>query len=140
MSSEEALVLARAQELDLVEIAPKAKPPVLKIMDYGKFQYQQSKQERIAKGKQKKLDTKGIRIGMRTDTHDLEFKKSQAEKFLTKGNKVKIEIMLRGREKAHQDLARTTLVNFVKLISVPFKTEQEVKRFPAGYNTLICPE
>jgi translation initiation factor IF-3 len=140
MSSEEALVMARSQELDLVEIAPKANPPVLKIMDYGKFQYQQSKQERVAKGKQKKFDTKGIRIGIRTDTHDLEFKKSQAEKFLTKGNKVKIEIMLRGREKAHQDLARTTLVNFIKMISVPFKTEQEVKRFPAGFNTIICPE
>jgi translation initiation factor IF-3 len=140
MAPSEALIIAQQQELDLVEIAPTAKPPVCKIMDYGKFQYQQSKIERVNKSKQKKIDTKGIRIGFRTDVHDLEVKKNMTEKFLQKGQKVKIEIFLRGREKAHQDLARTNLENFIKTISVPFKTEQEVKRYPGGFNTVIAPE
>lgn len=106
-------------------------------MDYGKFQYQKSRQDRISRSKQKKFEVKGIRIGVRTDDHDLEFKKNQAEKFLKKGNKVKIEIMLRGREKAHQDLARKNLEDFVKTITLPIKFEQEIKRNPAGFNTVI---
>lgn len=136
----EAIQIARGRELDLVEIAPIAKPPVCKIMDYGKYQYQQSKQERLNKAKQKKVEVKGIRIGIRTDTHDLDFKKDQAEKFLKKGDKVKTEIVLRGREKAHQDLARKTLSDFLKTITVPYKMEQEIKRFPGGFNALITPE
>lgn len=140
MSVTEAIQIARSRELDLVEIAPIAKPPVCKIMDYGKYQYQQSKQERLNKAKQKKVEVKGIRIGIRTDTHDLDFKKNQAEKFLKKGDKVKAEIVLRGREKAHQELARKALVDFLKAITVPYKLEQEIKRFPAGFNVIITPE
>ena len=140
MNIEQALGIAREQELDLVEIAPKAQPPVCKIMDYGKYQYQQSKQDRLNKAKQKKVEVKGIRIGIRTDTHDLEFKKNQVEKFLTKGDKVKAEIVLRGREKAHQELARKNLSDFLKTIAVPYKVEQEIKRFPGGFNIIIAPE
>lgn len=140
MGIEQALQMARERELDLVEIAPKAQPPVCKIMDYGKYQYQHSKQERLNKAKQKKVEVKGIRIGIRTDDHDLNFKKNQAEKFLKKGDKVKVEIILRGREKAHQDLARTALSDFLKTIAVPYKTEQEIKRFPGGFNVIITPE
>lgn len=140
MAPAEALQMAREQELDLVEIAPMAKPPVCKIMDYGKYQYQQSRLDRTNRAKQKKIDVKGIRIGFKTDEHDLEVKKTMAEKFLKKGQKVKIEIFLRGREKAHQDLARTNLENFMKRISVPFKPEQEIKRYPGGFNTIIAPE
>lgn len=139
MSSYEAWQLAQGEGLDLVEISPVAKPPVVKIMDYGKFQYQQSKQDRVQKAKQKKTEIKSIRIGVRTDDHDLNFKKDQAEKFLTKGHKVKIEIMLRGREKAHQDLARKNLFDFVAMISAPHKTEQELKRYPKGFNIIIAP-
>ena len=135
----EALRLAQEQELDLVEVAPLAKPPVCRIMDYGKFQYQQAKIERTSKAKQKKVEMKGIRIGIRTDSHDLEFKRDQAEKFLKKGDKVKAEIILKGREKAHQDLARTTLEDFIKMINVPYSTEQPVKRFPGGFNAIIAP-
>jgi len=82
---------------------------------------------------------KGIRLGLRTDTHDLDFKRSQAEKFLKQGDKVKIDIMLRGREKAHQDLARTNLQNFISSISVPYKIEEPIKRFPGGFNVIIVP-
>lgn len=140
MPTADALQMAKEQELDLVEIAPLAKPPVCKIMDFGKFQYQQSKQDKTNKAKQKKSEIKGIRIGVRTDSHDLEFKKEQADKFLTKGSKVKVEITLRGREKAHQDLARTNLQNFLKNITAPHKIEQEIKRFPGGFNVIIAPQ
>lgn len=139
MPVQEAMNLAKESLLDLVEVSPKANPPVCRIMDYGKHLYQQSKQIRLAKAKQKKVDTKGIRLGIRTDTHDLEFKKNQAEKFLKQGDKVKIEIILKGREKAHQDLGRQNLQGFVSSISVPYKIEDQIKRFPGGFNVIIAP-
>lgn len=139
MSVPEALNIAKERGFDLVEISPKALPPVCKVMDFGKFQYQKSKEDRLHKAKQKKSEVKGIRLSVRTDDHDLNFKKNQAEKFLSKGNKVKIEITLRGREKAHQDLARRNLNEFVKTISVPNKIEQEIKRYPGGFNIIIAP-
>ena len=131
--------MARERELDLVEVAPLANPPVCRIMDYGKFQYQQTKSEKNNKAKQKKMDTKGVRLGIRTDTHDLEIKKLQTEKFLDKGHKVKIEIRLRGREKAHMDLARTNLQEFVNSITHDYKIEEAIKRFPGGLNIIIAP-
>ena len=139
MATSEALALAREQMLDLVEVSPKAVPPVCRIMDYGKHIYQQSKQLRIAKARQKKIETKGVRLGLKTDTHDLEFKRAQLEKFLRHGDKVKIEVILRGREKAHQDLARQNLQNFISAITVPYKTEEPIKRFPGGFNVIIAP-
>lgn len=135
----EALEIARGRELDLVEVSPLTNPPVCRIMDYGKFQYQQSKLERENKAKQKKIEVKGIRLGIRTDAHDREFKRNQADKFLAKGDKVKVEILLKGREKAHQDLARTNLSNFIKTIATPHKIEQEIKRFPGGFNIIVAP-
>lgn len=139
LSVPEAIQIAKEQSLDLVEVSPKAKPPVCKIMDYGKYLYQQSKQLRVAKAKQKKVEIKGIRLGLRTDTHDRDFKKAQAEKFLRQGNKVKIDIILRGREKAHQDLAQSNLKGFIALIETPFKIEEPIKRFPGGFNIIIAP-
>lgn len=139
MSTYDAIDLARQNSLDLVEVSPKAQPPVCKIMDYGKYLYQQSKQAKVAKAKQKKVEIKGIRLGLRTDTHDRDFKKAQAEKFLRQGNKVKIDIILRGREKAHQDLAQTNLKEFISLIETPYKVEEQIKRFPGGFNIIIAP-
>ena len=139
MTTLEAMALARESFLDLVEVSPKAIPPVCRIMDYGKHIYQQSKQLRLAKAKQKKVETKGVRLGVRTDVHDLDFKKTQSEKFLNHGDKVKIEIVLRGREKAHQDLARQNLQKFMSSITVPYKIEDPIKRFPGGFNVIIAP-
>lgn len=139
MSPAEALPIAQERSLDLVEIAPTANPPVCKIMDFGKYQYQQSRQERLNRNKQKKFDIKKVHIRVRTDDHDLEFKREQAEKFLKKGNKVKIEITLKGREKAYQDLARRSLEEFTKSIAFPNKIEQEIKRYPGGFNLIITP-
>ena len=140
MPSFQALQMAKERETDLVEIAPLANPPVCKIMDYGKFQYQQSKIKQGSKTKQKNVEVKGIRLGFRTDVHDLEFKKNQSEKFLKKGNRVRIEIRLKGREKAHQNIARANLEEFLKSITLPYKREQDVKRMPGGFNVLIVPE
>jgi len=140
MSPREALEIARSRELDLVEVFPKANPPVCKILNYGKFQYEQSKQERLTRAKQKKVEIKGIRIGLRTDEHDLSFKKKQAEKFLRQGDKVKIELLLKGREKAHSDLAQEAIKKFIEKIEIPCRIEEEIKKFPGGFNTLIAPE
>jgi translation initiation factor IF-3 len=139
MTPFDALQIAREREADLVEVAPLANPPVCRIMDYGKFQYQQSKQSRLSKAKQKKIGVKGIRLGIRTDEHDLNFKKNQAEKFLKKGDKVKVEIILRGREKARKDLARAGLEKFLKSLAIPHAVEQEIKSFPGGLNVIIAP-
>lgn len=139
ISNIEALAIAKEHMLDLVEVSPKANPPVCRIMDYGKYLYQQSKQQRIAKAKQKKVELKGIRIGLKTDAHDSNFKQEQADKFLRQGNKVKIDIVLRGREKAHQDLARTNLLKFLSGLKTPYKTEDPIKRFPGGFNVTIAP-
>jgi len=140
ISLHEAHALAEEAGLDLVEVSPKAKPPVCKILDYGKFQYAQAKQYRQAKSQQKVVSTKGVRIGIRTDKHDLDFKKKQAEKFLSKGNKVKVEIVLRGREKAHQTLAKENIEKFLDSLETPYRTEEEIKKFPSGFNTIIAPE
>ncbi|MEI7621642.1 MAG: translation initiation factor IF-3 [Candidatus Moraniibacteriota bacterium] len=139
IATTEALAMAKEQGLDLVEVSPKALPPVCRIMDYGKHLYQQSKQIRVAKAKQKKVETKGVRIGLRTDSHDLEFKKAQSEKFLKQGDKVKIDIVLKGREKAHQELARKNLQDFLASITAPHKVEDPIKRFPGGFNVTIAP-
>ncbi|MFA5871712.1 MAG: translation initiation factor IF-3 [Parcubacteria group bacterium] len=139
ISSEEALRMAREKELDLVEIVPNTRPPVVKIMDFGKYQYQKAKEAQTQKAKQRKTEVKGLRIGLRTDEHDIEVRIKQAEKFLSQGNKVKVEITLRGREKAHQQLARDTLQEFINSISAPNKIEQEIKRYPGGFNTVIAP-
>lgn len=140
MDTVKALDLATERGYDLVEVSPKAAPPVCRLIDFGKFQYQQAKQEQQAKAKQKKVDTKGVRIGLRTDTHDLNFKKVQSEKFLKNGNRVKIEIILHGREKAHQEMAKQSLKEFLTSIEIPYTIEDEIKSFPGGFNVLIAPE
>jgi translation initiation factor IF-3 len=137
MGVHEAIAIARERGYDLVEISPKITPPVCKIMDFGKYQYQKSREERQNKFKQKKSEIKSVRLSVRTDEHDLEFKKAQVEKFLKKGNKVKIEIILKGREKAHAELARKNLLEFKSAITVAHKIEQDIKRFPGGFNIII---
>ena len=140
LDTSEAINLAKEKFLDLVEISPKIDPPVCKIMDFGKYQYQKTKKERQNKAKQKSFDIKGIRIRARTNEHDLDFKRKQTEDFLKKGNKIKIEVTVRGREKTYSDLAKKSLENFIKTIAIPNKIEQEIKKYPGGYNVVIVPE
>jgi len=133
-----AIEIARERGFSLVEIAPNANPPVCKIIDYGKYKYQQAKKEQQRKVKQKKIEVKGVRIGLSTSSHDLEHKAKQIGEFLGEGNKVRIEIKLIGREKAHQDLAREKLNGFLKLISTPHQVEEQIKRTPRGLALTIA--
>jgi len=108
-----ALALAREANLDLVEVNPTAKPPVVKIMDYGQFNYEKEKRAHKQKVQQKKVDTKGIRLSVRISKHDFMFRLEQAKKFLDKGHKLKLELILRGRERQHLSKAAETINNFV---------------------------
>jgi translation initiation factor IF-3 len=100
----QALQMATEKELDLVEIAPSAKPPVVKVMDYGKFLYQIKKKQHDAKKKQKTVQVKEVKFRPRTDTHDYEFKRNHIMTFLKQGNRVKCGVFLRGREMTHPEL------------------------------------
>lgn len=109
MPSEEALGLARQAGLDLVEIAPTAKPPVVKIMDYGKYKYDQAKKERVARRKQQATVLKGIRLSPAIDEHDLLTKVKLARKFIEEGAKVKASVLFRGRMITHQEFGTRML-------------------------------
>lgn len=109
MSAQQALELAAQQELDLVEISPNAEPPVCKIMNYGKFKYEQTRKQKEAKKNQKQVVIKEVKISARIDEHDLETKISHIEKFLEKDNKVKVTLTLFGREKMNAELGIGTL-------------------------------
>ncbi len=117
MSSKEAMQLAREAELDLVKIAPTAKPPVCKIIDYGKFRYEQARKEKEAKKKQKVIEIKEVRLSPNIDTNDLNTKTSAARKFLEKGDKVKVTLRFRGREMAHMSKSRHILDDFAEVLS-----------------------
>lgn len=109
MSAAEALKIAESRNLDLVKIAPMAKPPVCKIMDYGKFRFEKAKKEKEAKKNQKTIEIKEIRLSLNIDTHDFETKINHARKFIASGNKVKVSIRFRGREMAHPELGQTIM-------------------------------
>ncbi|PMP82491.1 MAG: translation initiation factor IF-3 [Roseiflexus castenholzii] len=100
----DALLMAEERGLDLVEVAPNAVPPVCRILDYGKFRYEQSKKEREARKNQKQVDVKQIRLEPKTDEHDLDVKAKQARRFLLDGDKVKFNLRFRGREIFHQEI------------------------------------
>lgn len=112
MSAKEAQALADARGVDLVKIAPMAKPPVAKIMDYSKYRYEQSKREKENRKKQKTVETKEIRLSLNIDIGDFNTKVNQARKFLAKGDKLKVSIRLRGREMAHPELGETNMQRF----------------------------
>ena len=116
MSSRDAMKLAQEAELDLVKIAPKAQPPVCKIIDYGKYKYEQTRKEKEAKKKQKTVEIKEVRMSPNIDTNDLNTKINNAKKFLVKGNKVKVTLRFRGREMAHVQQSRHILDDFAEML------------------------
>ena len=117
MSAREALKLAQEAELDLVKIAPTAKPPVCKIIDYGKFKYEQVRKEKEAKKKQKIVEVKEIRLSPNIDTNDLNTKINATRKFIAKGNKVKVTLRFRGREMAHMQTSKHILDDFAEQVA-----------------------
>ncbi|NLM43185.1 MAG: translation initiation factor IF-3 [Clostridiales bacterium] len=116
MSSKQALEIAMERELDLVKIAPQAKPPVCKIMDYGKFTFEQSKREKEARKNQKVINVKEIRFSPKIEEHDLNVKARNAQKFLKDGNKVKVTIRFRGREIDHVAYGEKALERFYEIL------------------------
>ncbi len=117
MSSRDAMKMAEDAGLDLVKIAPTAKPPVCKIVDYGKYKYEQIRKEKEAKKKQKVIEIKEIRLSPNIDTNDLNTKVNAARKFLTKGDKVKVTLRFRGREMAHMNNSKHILDDFAESLS-----------------------
>ena len=112
MSARDAMKLAREADLDLVKIAPGAKPPVCKIIDYGKYRYEMARKEKEAKKKQKTMEVKEVRLSPNIDVNDLNTKSNAARKFLEKGNKVKVTLRFRGREMAHMNASKHILDDF----------------------------
>jgi translation initiation factor IF-3 len=117
MSAKDAVALASEKGYDLVKIAPQAEPPVCKIMDYGKYRFEQTKREKEAKKNQHVVEIKEIRLSLGIDTHDFETKVNHAKRFLTSGNKVKVSIRFRGREMAHTENGLVTMKDFADACS-----------------------
>ena len=138
MSSADALALAEEKELDLVKIAPNAVPPVCKIMDYGKFRFEQLKKEKEAKKNQRVVEVKEIRMSPSIDTNDFNTKVKAAQKFLNDGNRVKVSVRFRGREMAHTNLGEKLLMDFAASCSEIAGMEKNPKlegRFMAMFLT-----
>lgn len=135
VATDKALAMAKEGEFDLVEVAPNAKPPVCKIMDFGKFLYRQNKLEQKQKKSQKQGEVKGIRLSMRTDVHDLEIKATKAKEFLKGRNLVKVAMILRGRELSHMDLARDKMKQFADMLASAGELEEMPKK--QGHNLIM---
>ena len=127
MSAKDALKMAKDAGLDLVKIAPTAKPPVCKIVDYGKYRYEQARREKEAKKKQKVTEVKEIHLSPNIDVNDLTTKANQARKFLEKGNKVKVALRFRGREMAHMATGKEVLDTFLEKVSDVAVVEKPAK-------------
>lgn len=135
----EAKAMAERVGYDLVEVSPNADPPVAKILDFSQFKYQRDKESQKAKQKQKKQETKGVRLSTRIGAHDLELRLNQATKFLDEGHKLKIELLLRGREHQHRELAEATINEFIAGLKERYTItiEQPVQKV-GGRMSLIC--
>lgn len=142
VNTQQALAMAEDAGLDLVEVNPKAHPSVVRIMDYGQFKYEKDKQAQKQKVKQKKIEIKGIRLSARISAHDFDFRLEQAKKFLGKGNKLKIELMIKGRERQHPEKAVEVINNFVALLkqteNLSIFAEQDLTRQGGKYSILLA--
>ena len=127
MSPREAMKIAQEAELDLVKIAPKAQPPVCKIIDYGKYRYELARKEKEAKKKQKTVEVKEVRLSPNIETNDLNTKVNNAKKFISKGNKVKVTLRFRGREMAHMQQSKHILDDFAELLADVAVVEKPAK-------------
>ena len=138
LSIQEALALAQERGFDLVEVSPKENPPVAKFLDFGQFKYEQEKKRKLQKGKDKKIEIKGIRLSFKIDKGGLLLRKNQAQKFLEAKNKIKIEMILKGRERQHLDRAKEIFNNFIQSLGeeIPLEIEQPLVK-QGGRLTII---
>lgn len=140
MKLHEALQLGEERGVDIVEVSPHANPPVVKLLNYDKFRYQQEKLSQQAKKKVKKVTVKIIRMTVRIGEHDLNFKTKQASGFLSEGHKVKIDVTMKGREQAHPELAFNLINKFRAMIKTEFILESGPSRMGGTVSILIGPE
>lgn len=137
IETSEALRLAKEKGLDLVEISPMAMPPVVKIISFDKYRYQEEKKWKKQRATQKIQEMKQVQISVREAIHDLGVKAVRVNKFLGEGNKVEVLLNLRGREKAHQDLAKQKLRDFIKMVDPEHKILSDIKWTGRGFNIQI---
>lgn len=137
LPTSEGLKLAQDKGLDLIQVTEKIDPPVCRIMDFGKYLYREQRKEKKA-GKQRD-ELKSIRLSFKISPHDMEIRAQAAEKFIKKGHRVKIELVLRGREKALADFAKEKLNEFIKILQgrIPIKTERELKKEARGFTMIV---
>ena len=141
VSTDDALQRAQAAGLDLVEVSPQADPPVAKIVDFGKLQYENDKQLRKTRAQSKRtVETKGIRLSVKIGEHDMMVRVKAGNKFLEKGDKLKIEIILRGREKAHPELAKEVIEKYIELLDFETVVQQPVKRMGGRFSSVVAPK
>ncbi len=140
MSPQEGIKKAEALGLDLVCISPNAKPPICKILDYGKYKFQKSKKEKEAKKNRTIISLKEVRITPNIGQHDLETKAKNARKFLKQGSKVKVSLKFRGRERAHTDVGRETLMKFYEVVSDISKLEKQPYSNGRFFDMIVAPE
>jgi len=131
--------MSQERGLDLVEIAPQAKPPVCKIIDFGKFKYEAQKREKIQRKNQQVTLLKEIRLHPNTDVHDFEFKLKHAQNFIGEGNKVKVCVMFKGREMAYQEQGETLLKKFIERTEEIAKVESPIKMEGRNMNIILVP-
>jgi len=138
LSREEALKQAEMANLDLIEISPNAKPPVAKIMDYGKFQYEQKKKAREVKAKSHVTETKSVQVKIGTGEHDLSLKAKRVAEWLSEGHRVKIDLFLWGRYKYMEEaFLKERLERFLKIVPADYKIADPIKRSPKGFSTTL---
>lgn len=138
ISLADALKAAEEAGMDLIEISPQATPPVAKIADYGKFQYEQNKKQREIKSKSKDIEVKTLQVKIGTGEHDLNLKAKRASEWLGEGHRVKIDLFLPGRSKyLKEDFLKERLERILKLITTPYKVAEEIKKGPKGFTTVI---
>jgi len=139
MSAEEALQKADQRNLDLVKVSPEAKPPVCKILDYGKFKYEQNRKEKENKKNQKVVNIKEIRTSVRVQDHDLEVKAKNCRKFLSAGDKVKVSVRFRGREMAYVNRGKEVLLKFASMVNEVGIVEKQPKLEGRNYTMTLGP-
>jgi translation initiation factor IF-3 len=140
MERDAALAAAQERELDLVEVAPMARPPVVRIMDYGKYKFEQAKQARVAKKKQHVIKLKEVKFRPGVDDHDFETKTRHARRFLEEGNKVKVTLMFRGRQIAHPELGRAVVARVAEDLADVAKVESDAKMEGKSMTMILTPK
>ncbi len=140
MLTRDALKLAEEQHLDLVEVAPKAKPPVCRIMDFGKYRYEQQKRDKEARKKQKVITVKEVKLRPNIEQHDFDVKLKNAQRFIEEGNKVKVTIMFRGRELSHPEIGSEVLDRMAKAMEETVTVERAAKLEGKNMTMILSPK